>query len=250
MRKDRYKKQRFHSKSLTLVLAVALSCVLLVCGVVGGTLAWLTDESDEVKNEFTPSDINITLEETTKDFKMIPGWTIAKDPIVTVKAGSEDCYVFLKVEKSGGDVTVDGETYSFDNFIAYNIDLTNWTKLDGVDGVYYCKYTNRNDVDIQIKVLAGGITPDSQYSWGPNEVLILPTVTKEMMNAIDGSVERTEGMTADAYNAAVKAETDAQPTLTFTAYAFQYWKQNGVEFKPDEAWTKIFPGNAGTSDSQ
>ena len=79
-------------------LALVLALTLLVAGVVGGTLAWLTDQTAEVKNTFTVGDINIGLTETTADYKMIPGNTIAKDPTVTVKANSEACWLFVKVE--------------------------------------------------------------------------------------------------------------------------------------------------------
>ena len=61
-------------------LALVLALTLLVAGVVGGTLAWLTDQTAEVKNTFTVGDINIGLTETTTDYKMVPGNTIAKDP--------------------------------------------------------------------------------------------------------------------------------------------------------------------------
>ena len=57
--------------SLMMVLAVAA---------VGGTLAWLTDSTQEVKNTFTTSDIEITLTESENlDLKMVPGFTITKD---------------------------------------------------------------------------------------------------------------------------------------------------------------------------
>ena len=46
-------------------LALVLALTLLVAGVVGGTLAWLTDQTAEVKNTFTVGDINIGLTETT-----------------------------------------------------------------------------------------------------------------------------------------------------------------------------------------
>ena len=101
-------------KSLALVLALAM---IVVC-VVGGTLAWLIDKTDPVKNTFTYGDINIKLEETdatvaadgsaTKEFKMIPGYAIDKDPKVTVKAKSDACWLFVKVEKSA----------NFDDFMA------------------------------------------------------------------------------------------------------------------------------------
>ena len=107
-------------------LALVLALTLLVAGVVGGTLAWLTDQTAEVKNTFTVGDINIGLTETTADYKMVPGNTIAKDPTVTVKANSEACWLFVKVT----------ESTDLKDFITYAI-AEGWTALPGVDGVYY-----------------------------------------------------------------------------------------------------------------
>lgn len=107
-------------------LALVLALTLLVAGVVGGTLAWLTDQTAEVKNTFTVGDINIGLTETTADYKMVPGNTIAKDPTVTVKANSEACWLFVKVT----------ESTDLKDFITYVI-AEGWTALSGVDGVYY-----------------------------------------------------------------------------------------------------------------
>lgn len=107
-------------------LALVLALTLLVAGVVGGTLAWLTDQTAEVKNTFTVGDINIGLTETTADYKMVPGNTIAKDPTVTVKANSEACWLFVKVT----------ESTNLKAFISYDI-ARGWTALSGVDGVYY-----------------------------------------------------------------------------------------------------------------
>ena len=79
--------RRKGSKAAALILAL----VLVVGCVVGGTLAWLTAESDAVTNTFTTSGITVTLEETTgNEYKMIPGYTIHKDPKATVVPGSEE----------------------------------------------------------------------------------------------------------------------------------------------------------------
>ena len=99
-------------KAMALVLALGL----VVVGIVGGTMAWLTAEAKEVKNTFTDSDINIVLDESkhnddgtldaqtrvnsNSNYKMIPGHTIAKDPKVTVESGSEDCWLFVKITES------------------------------------------------------------------------------------------------------------------------------------------------------
>lgn len=124
-------------------LALVLALTLLVAGVVGGTLAWLTDQTAEVKNTFTVGDINIGLTETTADYKMVPGNTIAKDPTVTVKANSEACWLFVQVT----------ESTDLKDFITYAI-AEGWTALPGVDGVYY-REVPASVADQTFSVLAG-----------------------------------------------------------------------------------------------
>lgn len=136
-------------------LALVLALTLLVAGVVGGTLAWLTDQTAEVKNTFTVGDINIGLTETTADYKMVPGNTIAKDPTVTVQANSEACWLFVQVTKSE----------NLDTFITYAI-AEGWTELQ--DGVYY-REVPASAADQTFSVLAG------------NTVTVNNTVTKTML---------------------------------------------------------------------
>ena len=112
-----------------------VAVVLVLCCAIGGTLAWLTAKSDVVTNTFAPSDINITLTETPNtdtdnDGKadawkadMIPGFSYAKDPVVTVKGGSVDCYLFVKFEENGNPAT----------YLTYTSTLTTangWTQGD------------------------------------------------------------------------------------------------------------------------
>lgn len=153
-------------------LALVLALTLLVAGVVGGTLAWLTDRTAEVKNTFTVGDINIGLTETTTDYKMVPGNTIAKDPTVTVKANSEACWLFVQVT----------ESENLDTFITYAI-AEGWTALPGVDGVYYREVPASN-ADQTFSVLKG------------DAVTVKDTVTKEMLTA-DGFTNPT--LTFKAY---------------------------------------------------
>ena len=124
-------------------LALVLALTLLVAGIVGGTLAWLTDQTAEVKNTFTVGDINIGLTETTTDYKMVPGNTIAKDPTVTVKANSEACWLFVNVT----------ESTDLKDFITYAI-AEGWTALPSVDGVYY-REVPASAADQTFSVLAG-----------------------------------------------------------------------------------------------
>lgn len=133
-----------------------IATAILLCCAVGGTIAWLTDQTESVKNTFTFGDINITLDETTTDYKMVPGNTISKDPKVTVKANSEACWLFVKVEESD----------NFANFMTYSI-ASGWTKLE--DGVYY------REIATSTSDQAFGILTN-------NQVTVLDTVTKEMFN--------------------------------------------------------------------
>lgn len=123
-------------RGLVLVLALAL-----IVGVAGGaTFAWLTAKSDTVTNTFTYGDINITLAESTgSDYKIIPGVDIGKDPLVTVKAGSEACWLFVKVEEENWPTLTYGEGENAVRKVNYAI-ADGWTKGDGTSipaNVYY-----------------------------------------------------------------------------------------------------------------
>ena len=142
------------------IVICALSIAVIICCAVGGTFAWLTTQTGEVKNTFTIGNIDITLAETTSDFKMIPGESIAKDPVVTVKAGSEACWLFVKVTESD----------NLDSFISYSVD-SGWTALTGVSGVYY-REVAAVSADSSFDVLTG------------NAVTVKDTVTKTMMDAL------------------------------------------------------------------
>ncbi|MBO5140192.1 MAG: hypothetical protein J6J05_09375 [Peptococcaceae bacterium] len=204
-------------KRIALVVAITL---LLGCAI-GGTMAWLIDDTDPVVNTFTTSDVDITLTETDSDdtdtdannnsYKMVPGAKIAKDPKVTVTADSEDCYVFVKVEKTGGVVkyipagSTEEKTSSWDDFLSYTIDdgdeenSNNWVELTGVTGLsdgtkIYYKIFDANSKNVK----------GTAYSiLNSNQVTVKDAVTKEMMKAINES------------------NPSQKPVLTFTAYAIQ-----------------------------
>lgn len=190
-------------KKKTVALLLAL---VLVFGVAaGGTLAWLTAKSDTVVNTFTTSDINVELKETgatnnKNSYKMIPGYTITKDPKAKVLAGSEECYLFVKLEKSA----------NFASFMTYEM-ADGWTALDSVDGVYY-RVVTTDGRDNTSKI-------NESYSVLKNDqVTVLGTVTKADMNAL----------TAQTY-----------PTLTVTAYASQLHKNATENFTAAEAWANV-----------
>ena len=186
-------------KKKTFVIALCLA--LVVAFAAGGAIAWLTDTTDPVTNTFTVGNIDITLAETTTDYKMIPGNTIAKDPKVTVKAGSEACWLFVKIEESD----------NLDTYISYTV-ATGWTQGDGTDipaNVYY------RSVD--------AVTADTDYAvLADNKVTVKDTVTKADMDTITATPPTTSAPTI-------------APTLTFTAYAVQAAGSSTAA----EAWAKI-----------
>lgn len=181
-------------KKATIVLT---ALALVLCFAIGGTLAWLVDETEAVVNTFTYGDINIELWENDydpesgtlnadvtlaeqDDYKMVPGAILPKNPTVTVNVDSEACWLFVKIEKSD----------NFVKFMTFNID-SDWTPLEGSDDVYYIKIdaaTAKTGVSYQVL--------------NENQVTVLDSVTKNMMEEI-------------------KNEPDLKPTLTFTAYAVQ-----------------------------
>lgn len=196
------------------ILAAVLACALCVGIGVGGTLAWLTATTDDVTNTFTTSDIDITLAETTENYKMVPGHAIDKDPKVTVSEGSEPCFLFVKIEKS--------TNAAFDDYMTYEI-ADGWTPLSGVDGVYY--RTVENSAGDR-----GVLSSDKEFDvLKDNKVEVKDSVTKSMMNALTDTT---------------------QPTLTFTAFATQMYKDNaGTDadvFTPADAWAKVQPAPSST----
>lgn len=163
-------------KKKTFIIALCLA--LVVAFAAGGAIAWLTATTGTVTNTFTVGNIDIDLTETTTDYKMVPGNTIAKDPKVTVKAGSEACWLFVKIEKSA----------NLDTFITYAV-ADGWTALTGVDGVYY-REVAATTADTSFDVLAG------------NTVTVKDTVTKENMDGLTAETYPTLTFTAYAVQSA------------------------------------------------
>ncbi len=215
MKKGKYLTPRNVKRTNKKLVSLILALVLTIGGVVGGTLAWLTAETPAVTNTFAPSDINIELAETPNlDLKMVPGCDITKDPKVTVKAGSEACWLFVKIEESA----------NYDRYLAAYTVADNWKQVkdaegNEVQGVFY--YDGEITNGTAIPVLKD------------NRVTVLTTVTKGDMEAIDGVAPAgTAEADIDSVEAAEKA---ARPTLTFTAYAIQKAKFDTAA----AAWAQI-----------
>ena len=188
---------------------MVMAMVVLMGGMVSGTIAWLISESPTLVNTFTYGDIDIGLSETptvdgdddpnTNEYVMIPGKAIAKDPKVTVYAGSETTWLFVKLEESA----------NFADFMTYEI-ADGWTALTGAPGVYYRK-VDKSDVNVEFYVLKD------------NQVQVKESVTREMLAAL---------------------ETGTKPQLSVTAYAVQYDETIETISKPETAWALVQTENS------
>lgn len=191
--------------ALTLVFALALALGI------GGTVAWLTAQTDPVVNTFTVGDINITLAETgttnnAKNYTFVPGDTLAKDPKVTVTAGSEDCYLFVKVEEANNTATgLTGKVINW-SVDAGTDPASTWVPVPEHDGYWYRT----------VPAVAANTTEENLPSFDvlkDNQVTVNEKVTKDMVT----------GLTAK------------KPTIAVTAAAVQKDNVNTVA----DAWDKL-----------
>ncbi len=131
-------------KKLRKLLTLVSCAVLLVCVTVVGTVAYLTSKTEVVTNTFSTGNVVITLNEqdvdvygvattpatrdTENTYKLIPGHSYTKDPIVHVAAGSEESYLFVKVVD---EIAAIQDTTT----VADQMAAKGWTALPAIDGV-------------------------------------------------------------------------------------------------------------------
>lgn len=142
-----------------LKIAVLLLCVVLTATVtVNSVLAWLVAETDPVINTFYTTGIVLELDESEYDpsvndlnedkkvkkneYPLTPGWTLPKDPVITVKSGSEACWLFVRLSND-----------SASSYLEYDIS-DGWTNGNGTDipaNVWYREVaTSNTDQDFNI----------------------------------------------------------------------------------------------------
>ena len=207
MKNGKYSKRRgVASKTLVLALAV----MLIVGATVGGTIAWLTAQTESVVNTFSATDIKVTLEETeglNEQGKwknaMVPGVSYDKDPVVTVTdKTTTDCYLFVKFE----------ENAAAKKYLTYTSTLNTdngWALVDGTTDVWY-RIVRTDDETKAWTLLAADETGKAVTVNGE-------TVTKQTMTEAAGA------------------------KLAYTAYAVQLAKSSTENFTATEAWAKVAP---------
>lgn len=141
--------KKFSTK--TKLISSAISLMFIVCFAITGTVAWLVDKTDTVQDTFTYGKVDIELLDATNggkwvdsahkkaknedklyigtdnngSFKLIPGASFDFNPAVQVVDGSEDCYIFVKIEPQSG----------LEKYTTINLG-SGWVKVDGANNIY------------------------------------------------------------------------------------------------------------------
>ena len=217
-------------KTRSKALLLTLCAVVLVIATVFGTMAYLTS-TDEVQNTFTVGQVKITLDEakvnpdgtlvykedgqtpvdrvSTNSYKLLPGHTYNKDPMVTVLKGSEPSYVkmtvtFSKANELDAIFAPDGANLT-SIFNGYN--ATNWIgKGNTKDAAantrtyefWYKETVDAPDADVALDALFDSITV-------PGEI------TNEQLATIEGMT-----ITVNAY--AIQADGFANAEAAWVAF--------------------------------
>lgn len=192
------------------ILALVLAFVLVIGASVAGTLAYLTDKTGSVTNTFTVGKVKIELYETDdnketgnkvygKQYDLIPGTTLDKNPIVEVKAESEACWLFVKFEEKN-ITSATKEWMQYTSLLAG----PDWTQGDGTNipsNVWYRQVADTN----------------ADQKWH---------LLKDDQIVLDGSKLTETTMPTEAN----------KPELVYTAYACQYV---GFESDAAGAWDEV-----------
>lgn len=190
------------------ILLTAIAAVLLVTLAIGGTMAWLTDDTDAVTNTFTPTTLEVDLTETGVDendransYEMIPGATIDKDPKVTYST-DVDAWLFVRVsEENRADYFLDYSVITGDGA---------WTALENNPGVYYMAVAAGSSSTTGISVIMDA-------AGNADKVTVSSGVTKDDMDTLISQGEAN------------------YPQLVFDAYIIQ---QEGFS-TPAAAWAEV-----------
>ena len=205
-------------------IAIVALVVLVAVASVLGTLAYLTS-TDTVKNTFTVGKVNITLDEAEVDmngvavtpakrvkkneYKLMPGHTYTKDPMVTVLAGSEPSYIKMTVTFSkaneldaifaptGADLTSIFKGYDSANWIAKG-NTKDAAANTRTYEFWYKETVDAPDSDVPLDALFDSIT-------------VPGTITNEQLATIEGMT-----ITVNAY--AIQADGFANAEAAWAAF--------------------------------
>ena len=211
-------------KTKSKALILTLCAVLLVAASMLGTMAYLTDNKT-VTNTFTVGSVAIKLDEAqvTPDgkpvadaarvaensYKLIPGHTYTKDPMVTVLEGSEASYVKMTVTFSNAN--------ELDAIFAPNgADLT--SIFNGYNSTNWIYKGNTEDAtadtrtyEFWYKEAVGAPTADVALDALFDSITVPGTITNEQLATIEGMT-----ITVNAY--AIQADGFADAKAAWAAF--------------------------------
>ena len=204
-------------KTTKKALLLTLCAVLLVAASVLGTMAYLTS-TDEVKNTFTVGSVAIKLDEAkantdgslvedadrvkANSYKLLPGHTYNKDPMVTVLKGSEPSYVkmtvtFSKANELDAIFDPDGATLTT---IFNGYDSSNWTYKGNTKNAA----DNTRTYEFWYKEAVGAPTADVALDALFDSITVPGSITNEQLKTIEGMT-----ITVNAYAIQADGFTDA-----------------------------------------
>ena len=207
-------------KTKSKALLLTLCAVLLVAASVMGTMAYLTS-TDKVENTFTVGKVAIKLDEAkantdgslvegaarvkANSYKLLPGHTYNKDPMVTVLSGSESSYIKMTV------------TFSKANeldaiFAPTGADLT--SIFNGYDSANWIYKGNTKDADADTrtyefwyKETVGAPNADVALDALFDSITVPGTITNKQLATIEGMTITVPAyaIQADGFNDAADA---------------------------------------------
>ena len=209
------------AKTKTKALLMSLCAVLLVAASVLGTMAYLTS-NDKVKNTFTVGNVAITMDETDVDdstpnkerdqansYKLIPGHTYNKDPMVTVLKGSESSYIKMTVtfSKAAELDAIFAPTGADMTSIFNGYDSTNWIYKGNTED------TEANTRTYEFWYKAAVAAPDGDVALDAlfDSITVPGSITNEQLKTIEGMT-----ITVNAY--AIQADGFANAEAAWAAY--------------------------------
>lgn len=150
------------------ILVIGVMALILVTICVGTTHALLLSRSHSVINTFVSGDIGLTLTESTgSKYTLVPGCEIYKNPRITVKDGSVECWLFFKAD-SRDDLS---------SFATYSV-ADGWTLLTGETDVWW-RRVEKCDADKVFAIIKG------------DTLTVSENVTEEKLASLKGDLKLT-----------------------------------------------------------
>lgn len=212
-------------KTKSKALLLTLCAVLLVAASVMGTMAYLTS-TDKVENTFTVGNVKITLDEAkvntdgtpvtpaervkANEYKLLPGHTYTKDPMVTVLNGSEASYIKMTVtfSKASALDAIFAPTGAGLISIFNGYDSANWIYKDNTKDAN----ADTRTYEFWYKETVGAPTADVALDALFDSITVPGTITNEQLATIEGMT-----ITVNAY--AIQADGFANADAAWAAYA-------------------------------